>query len=294
MRHGPRASQRRPDVTTRDARHAGRPAIDLRRRDSATSSISGCAGKPPASSNSARVTNMPWSPVAMPVRRERRFISAATSRSTRGRPSMRTSKRPHRAAGADCAPAATIAALRGQPRVRVQEQQHVAGRDRGAGVHLRRPSARGGQHRVGVRPGGEGGAVGAAAVDDDHLVAGRAQRGERLERGDDAVRLVQRRHDDRQAQAHRARRRNARRGARRGGVFIDAGASTPSGRGPASGQRSAAARALAGGAAVAVVGDGDRTHPRGRRRGGRSGACCGLPITSSGMPSIWLKSQSCR
>ena len=112
MRHGPRASQRRPDVTTRDARHAGRPAIDLRRRDSATSSISGCAGNPPASSNSARVTNMPWSPVAMPVSRERRFISAATSRRTRGRPSMRTSKRPHRgrrSTVAGSASAATIA-----------------------------------------------------------------------------------------------------------------------------------------------------------------------------------------
>ena len=61
------------------------------------SSISGCSGKPPTCSKAARVTKMAWSPVAMPLARERRFISAATTRSIQGRPSMRTSKRPQQA-----------------------------------------------------------------------------------------------------------------------------------------------------------------------------------------------------
>ena len=42
-------------------------------------------------------------------------------------------------------------------------------------------------------------AVAAAAVGDDHLVAARAQRSERLERGADAARLVQRGDDDRES-----------------------------------------------------------------------------------------------
>jgi hypothetical protein len=43
-------------------------------------------GNPPIEANSARSTNIPWSPVAMPVRRERAFIIAAIAGSQRERP----------------------------------------------------------------------------------------------------------------------------------------------------------------------------------------------------------------
>ena len=95
VRHAPCRSQRRPEVTTRAARHAGRPARRRSVFDKATSSISGIGGKPPAASNNARVTNIAWSPVAMPVTRERRFIIAATHGNIRETPAIVTSKRPH-------------------------------------------------------------------------------------------------------------------------------------------------------------------------------------------------------
>jgi glycosyltransferase involved in cell wall biosynthesis len=55
----------------------GDQGIFVRRRRwlSATSSISGCIGKPPISRNWSRRTKMPWSPVAMPVQRERIFMA---------------------------------------------------------------------------------------------------------------------------------------------------------------------------------------------------------------------------
>ena len=58
------------------------------------SSISAISGKRPAASNSERVRNRPWSPVAMPVSRERQFISCAITRSIGCVPAIDTSKRP--------------------------------------------------------------------------------------------------------------------------------------------------------------------------------------------------------
>ena len=94
MRNVPSLSQRRPEVTTRWRRHAGRPAVRSSAFDKATSSINGRGGKPPTSSNALRETKIAWSPVAMPVMRERRFISDATAGSSLERPSIVTSKRP--------------------------------------------------------------------------------------------------------------------------------------------------------------------------------------------------------
>ena len=86
-------------------------------------------------------------------------MAAATSGSQRERPSMRTSKRPQMRSPA-------------------------------------RPPARRRQHPVGERRGQRRRRVAAAAVDDDHLGAAPPQRRQRLERGDDARRLVQRWNDD--------------------------------------------------------------------------------------------------
>ena len=58
------------------------------------SSISAMGGNPPARSNALRPMNMAWSPVAMPVRRERRFMDQAITASMGCSPSMCTSKRP--------------------------------------------------------------------------------------------------------------------------------------------------------------------------------------------------------
>jgi len=65
------------------------------------SSIKAISGKPPTRSNADLRTKIAWSPVAMPVSRERRFIMLATTRSIAG-PGMGlarrvTSKRPHAA-----------------------------------------------------------------------------------------------------------------------------------------------------------------------------------------------------
>ena len=62
---------------------------------------------------------------------------------------------------------------RREARVGVQEEQHVARRDVGAGVHLARAAARRGEDAVGERPRRVRRAVAAAAVDDDDLVAAR-------------------------------------------------------------------------------------------------------------------------
>ena len=57
-------------------------------------------------------------------------------------------------------------------------------------------------------------------------------------------------------------------------------------------ERPAAARALARGAAVAVVAHHDRVALEVARRARRTGAGAARPATASGRPSIWLKSQS--
>jgi hypothetical protein len=90
----PSRSQRRPEVATRSRRHAGRETR-LSALENAMSSISAMSGKPPARSNASRRTKIAWSPVAMPVTRERRFMLHATSARSGERPSIATSKRPH-------------------------------------------------------------------------------------------------------------------------------------------------------------------------------------------------------
>jgi hypothetical protein len=88
---------------------------------------------------------------------------------------------------------------RRQPRIGVQEKKRIAARHGGADVHLRRAAFLASQKPVTHRSGQFRGAVRAAAVDDDHLVAAAAQRCERLQRLPDARRLVQRGDDDRKS-----------------------------------------------------------------------------------------------
>ena len=128
------------------ARQSGR-LMRLSRADSATSSISAIGGKPPAASNAARVTNMAWSPVAMPVSArahvhhggdDSRSSAAAVEAHVETAPGAAGARKPiqHQAVGV----------LR-QSRVGVQEQQHVAARRGGAGIHLRGAPARGASTR---------------------------------------------------------------------------------------------------------------------------------------------------
>ncbi len=63
------------------------------------SSISGISEKPPSSSNTWRRTKRAWSPVAMPVMRDRRFIKKLMTRPQTEGLSNRTLKRPPTAAG---------------------------------------------------------------------------------------------------------------------------------------------------------------------------------------------------
>ena len=94
MRAIPLRSQRRLEVTAAARRHAGRERARSVRLN-ATSSISAMSGKPPTASNAARATKIAWSPVAMPLSRDRRFIARSTTRSIGCAPSSRTSNRPH-------------------------------------------------------------------------------------------------------------------------------------------------------------------------------------------------------
>ena len=139
VRHTPSRSQRRPDVVTRWRRHAGRPMRAQPLADSSMSSISGWSGKPPTRIERRRAARR------SPGRRWRCRSSAsagssahATSRSIRGRPSMRTSKRPQRRPRVRQRRLDRPPAHRRQSRVGMQEQQHVAARLR----RRRRSSAR--------------------------------------------------------------------------------------------------------------------------------------------------------
>ena len=86
-----------------------------------------------------------------------------------------------------------------QARVGVQEQQHIARCRARAGIHLRRAPARR-DHDAVAKPRRElGRAIAAAAIHDNDFMPARAQRCERLERGTDAARLVQRGDDDRKS-----------------------------------------------------------------------------------------------
>jgi hypothetical protein len=75
VRSTPRDSQRRPEVRTRSRRQAGGPLRFIVRLK-ATSSMSAIAGNP---AKASRRTKMAWSPVAIPVSRERRFMAKATA-----------------------------------------------------------------------------------------------------------------------------------------------------------------------------------------------------------------------
>ena len=63
-------------------------------RENAMSSMRGISGKPSAWLKASRLTKIAWSPVAMPVSRERQFISQAMMGSNGLVPVMVTSKRP--------------------------------------------------------------------------------------------------------------------------------------------------------------------------------------------------------
>jgi len=84
----------------------------------------------------------------------------------------------------------------GQMRVGVQEQQYVALRYTGAGVHLLGAPACGHDDAVGERAGEGERVIATAAVGDNHLDAAGAKRRQRRERGFDLRGLVQHRHDD--------------------------------------------------------------------------------------------------
>ena len=92
-----------------------------------------------------------------------------------------------------------------QARVGVQEQQHIAGGDCRAGIHLRCAPRRCGDHVVGEGLGKSGGAVAAAAIDHDDLGAIGAQGRQGDERRLDAGGLVEHRHDDGQGHGAAAR-----------------------------------------------------------------------------------------
>jgi hypothetical protein len=175
---------------TRSRTHAGRECRFISRLN-AISSIRGSRGNP---AKASRRTKIAWSPVAMPVSRERRFIAPATTASSGWRASIRTSKRPQvERSSASCT--RTIG-VRRQSCIGVQENERRALRSLRARVHLHGAAALASQHAVAERPREVGRAVAAAAVDEDHFVAARAQRRQRLERGADPRRLVQRRDDD--------------------------------------------------------------------------------------------------
>ena len=81
----------------------------------------------------------------------------------------------------------------------MQEQEHVARCRARSRIHLQRPSARRFDDSV-TEPGRHlGRAIAAAAIHENDFMAARAQRRERLERGTDAARLVQRGDDDRKS-----------------------------------------------------------------------------------------------
>ena len=93
VRNTPCRSHRRPEVTTGLLRQSG-GLMDFSIFDRAMSSIKAMSGNPPTASNTSRRTNIAWSPVAMPVQRERRFINQAITGKSGCKPSMMTSKRP--------------------------------------------------------------------------------------------------------------------------------------------------------------------------------------------------------
>src|SRR5688572_5257805 len=94
VRSTPSRSQRRPEVIAWLRTQSGRERA-LRRLEISTSSITGMSGNPPTAAKASRLTKIAWSPVAIPLQRERRFMSAETAASSGWLPAMVTSKRPH-------------------------------------------------------------------------------------------------------------------------------------------------------------------------------------------------------
>ena len=165
--------------------------------------MSGMAGKPPASPNSERRTKMPWSPVAMPVRRERRFIIRRRACSTHGLPPIVTSKRPQDAPRDTASPIAAAAVAGSSESACRKSRTSPRGLAR-AEVHLRGAPGGGDVRAVGEQARDQQRRIAAAAVDDDHFVALRAQRLQRRQRGGDRCGFLEGRNDDGKTHARSA------------------------------------------------------------------------------------------
>ena len=153
VRTTPRVSQRRPDVVTRARSETGRE-MRLRVRANVMSSIRAIAGKPPAA-------------VEGLARDEHRLIAGGDAGEARARvhrggddgaaadAGLRSSRRSGPRRGRVRASAVEDDAVRvgRKPRVGVEEQQHVAARDGGAGIHLRGAPACARDDAVGERRG---------------------------------------------------------------------------------------------------------------------------------------------
>jgi hypothetical protein len=80
----------------------------------------------------------------------------------------------------------------------MKEEEHVAAAERGPGIQCRAAVARTGDHAIGEGIGQRGGAVAAAAIDDDDFGAAGPQWRERLQRRGDDRRFIEDRNDNRQ------------------------------------------------------------------------------------------------
>ena len=89
----PPASQRRLEVTA-GARGRTGGRIRRRRRHSSTSSSRARSANPPMARKRSRATKIAWSPVAMPLSRERREIMRSMTRKAGCTPESRTGKLP--------------------------------------------------------------------------------------------------------------------------------------------------------------------------------------------------------
>ena len=193
QQHRAQHAARLPAAAGGDARGcAGRPA----RRAASSRGEARCppsAASRESRGNASRRTKIAWSPVAMPVSRERRFIDAGDHLQQRMAAfDLDVEAAPERGLASS---ARSAVGVRQAARCR---HAGTAARRRPPRARRRSSAARGRAARltstVAQRPRPARRAVVAAAVDHDHLVAARAQRRERLERSADAGRLVQRRH----------------------------------------------------------------------------------------------------
>ena len=213
VRHGPWRSQRRPEVRIRCRRHSGAPARVFqaaRELDVLHQRLVGIA----ADRSEERTLD------------EDALVAGGDSGQPRTGVHHRGDQREHAGRSGnrhvETSPATSgshhlaqhgVHAAVGQLRIGMQEQEHVAGGRGRSGVHLRGASGRRLEGTVGQRRCQCQRRVRAAAVDDDHIVSGRAHRLQRCEGRDDAAHFVARGNDDRNAHAvdaaTRARRRNS-------------------------------------------------------------------------------------